>query len=84
MVTSGPQENGVILIGGGGHRSGTRILEPKSALMELSGHSMETLKWSILSQRLQHPREWPISIPITDEVYQNLIRDIPNIEKIDK
>ena len=51
MVTS-PNNKGVILIGGYIRNDHVE----SSALLELSGNSVESLQWTILEQKLKHPR----------------------------
>ena len=74
MVTS-PTRKGVILIGG----KDTKGDETFSRhLIELSGDSMEELKWSILDEKLQHERLNHVAFNITDSCNQVLLENITN------
>ena len=42
-------------------------------LYELSGESMETLKWSILDQKLKYGRHGHVAITISDDIASSLI-----------
>ena len=44
--------------------------------IELSGDSLESLKWRRLDQMLAHRRCGHVSIPITSKVCTNLIRNV--------
>ena len=44
--------------------------------IELSGDSLESLKWRRLDQMLAHRRCGHVSIPITSKVFTNLIRNV--------
>ena len=44
--------------------------------IELSGDSVESLKWRRLDQMLAHRRCGHVSIPITSKVFTNLIRNV--------
>ena len=64
IVTS-PTGKAVIFSGGFTSKS-------KDELYELSGNSLESLEWNILEQKLQYPRGAHASIPIPNEVSENL------------
>ena len=52
---------------------------PKSVridFMELSGDSVESLKWRELDQMLEHQRFGHVTIPITSKVFTNLLRNV--------
>ena len=52
---------------------------PKSVridFMELSGDSVESLKWRGLDQMLGHQRFGHVAIPITSKVFTNLLRNV--------
>ena len=61
-MISSPTENGVVIISGGKQELGC-----SSDLLELSGDSIETLKWKILEQKLQHARFHHISFSISND-----------------
>ena len=62
-MISSPTEKGVVMIGG------KQIFgEYSSDLLELSGDSQETLKWKILEQKLQHPRNCHVSFSISNDI----------------
>ena len=42
--------------------------------MELSGDSLETLKWTVLDQQLKNGRFDHVAIPITKKAFTNLNR----------
>ena len=42
-------------------------------ILELSGDSRETLKWTLLDQQMASSAEDYLSFPLTEESYQNLI-----------
>ena len=66
MVTS-LTGKGVLLIGGYNSND-----EDSNALIELSGDSIQNLKWTILDEKLKRARFSHVSIPISNEVYNNL------------
>ena len=66
-MISSPTEKGVVMIGGC-----KQPLEDSSDLLELSGDSLETLKWKILEQRLQHPRALHVSFSISNDLAATL------------
>ena len=39
-----------------------------SAVIELTGKSMETMKWAVLEQKLQFQRRYHVAFPIPDEM----------------
>ena len=63
MVTS-PCGKGVILIGG--YNRNER--KESDVLLELTGHSVDTLKWIILEQKLKYPRCRHVSYLIPDDL----------------
>ena len=74
MVSS---QKGIVVIGGNMYHEPGRL--PFTGLMELSGHSINTLKWTILEQGLKHARwqTWAFSISqqalteLSDEKFKN-------------
>ena len=66
MVTS-LTGKGVLLTGGYNSNN-----EDSNALIELSGDSIQNLKWTILDEKLKRARYRHVSIPISNEVYNNL------------
>ena len=79
MVTS-PTGKGVILIGGEFQnkpfRKGFVRPMPKNIysneLIELSGDSLDSLKWTVLDQKLVYPRKDHVSFLIPNEVASKL------------
>ena len=69
MVTS-PTGKGVILTGGSTKIK--KMLYCKAILLELSGSSFQTLKWTALDQKLKYPRGDHLAFLITEEVLDNL------------
>ena len=67
MVTS-PTGKGVVLIGGIGDRKN----EYSDALIELTGESIETLKWAPLEQKLQIARSHHFSFYIPNQVCKTM------------
>ena len=64
-MVSSPTGKGVVIIGG----FHNEVLVPNSStecLFELSGDSIESLKWKKLDQKLQYPRSHPVSFLIPD------------------
>ena len=69
MVTS-PTGKGVILTGGSSKVK--NMLYCKAILIELSGRSFQTLKWTALDQKLKYPRGDHLALLISEEVLDNL------------
>ena len=69
MITS-PTEKGVLMIGGWKQNFGK--YSNSAGILELSGHSKETLKWKILEQKLQYPRRDHISLSISNDIAATL------------
>ena len=67
MVTS-PTGKGVVVIGGLCHRKN----EYSDAIFELSGESTETLKWTLLEQKLQIARSYHLSFYIPNQVCKDI------------
>ena len=70
-MISSPTEESVIMIGGL-----INVIDQKeissSDILELSGHSEETLNWKILEQKLQYPRIAHTSFSISDDTADTL------------
>ena len=70
-MISSPTEESVIMIGGL-----INVMDQKqissSDILELSGHSEETLNWKILEQKLQYPRNGHTSFFISDDIADTL------------
>ena len=69
-MISSPTEESVIMIGGL-----INVMDQKqisSDILELSGHSEETLNWKILEQKLQYPRIAHTSFSISDDIADTL------------
>ena len=82
MIQS-PTEKGVVVIGGlkvefeknkrkRKARGHDEHLVESNALIELSGDSVESLKWTILEQKLKYPRYLHLSFPVPNEVVNDL------------
>ena len=78
MITS-PTGKGIILIGGlqrkltrsaNEERMNPEIIS--NELIELSGDSLDSLKWTVLDQKLVYPREDHVSFLIPNEVASKL------------
>ena len=54
-----------------------------TAILELSGDSIESLHWTILYQRLQFPRSRPMAFPISEEICHNLKQNIMSLVDVD-
>ena len=69
MFTS-PTGKGVVLI----FRRNFRVKKSlQRKILELSGNSRETLKWTLLDQQMFSSAEDYLSFPLTEESCQNLI-----------
>ena len=62
-MVSSPTDKGVVIIGGH-HRQGYNF--SSKCLFELSGDSIESLKWKKLDQKLQYSRNGHVSFLISD------------------
>ena len=78
MITS-PTGKGIILIGGlqtkltrsaNEERMNPKIIS--NELIELSGDSLDSLKWTVLDQKLVYPRKSHVSFVIPNEVATKL------------
>ena len=76
MVTS--PTGSVIVIVKAGTFAGTK---PSRLLWELSGDSLDSLKWTVLDQKLYFKRQNHVSIPMTMESYNDFMGKL-NLEKI--
>ena len=68
-----PTEKGVIIIGGVSEPEGplsqfSIVKVFSNALMELTGNSRDSLKWTTLRQKLRFPRSDHVSFPITEGI----------------
>ena len=70
-MVSSPTGRGVIVIGG---RRPDHVSDPGHALIELSGDSIESLKWTFLEQKLKYKRFNHTSIIIPKQLANDLIR----------
>ena len=76
-MISSPTEKGVVMIGGWkGPGLKPNSDEYSSDLLELSGHSIETLEWKILEQKLQYPRYLHVSLSISNDIAATLTRTL--------
>ena len=69
MIKS-PNGHSVVLIGGN-----TGIIpnnQESDVLLELSGDSIETLKWNRLDQKLTHPRYQHLAFLISEDFYDEI------------
>ena len=71
MIQS-PTEKGVVVIGGNIFRKGIETFEISTRFIELSGDSEDTLKWTILEQKLKYPRFLHVSFSIPNEIADKL------------
>ena len=71
MVTS-PTRKGIVIIGGSSGYGGYRQNEYLDALYELSGDSIDTLKWTRLEQKLQIARYNHFSFYIPNQVCKDI------------
>ena len=71
-MVSSPTDKGVVVIGGQmeGDYSWEQI--PSNALIELSGDTIDTLKWTILKQKLNYQRFLHLSFPISPQTSTEL------------
>ena len=76
MVTS-PTGRGVILIGGKDTEGDATF---SRHLIELSGDSVEELKWSFLDEKLQHERIGHVAFNISDFCNKVLLENVKNSE----
>ena len=65
-MTTSPTRKGVII--SGGPNSSSKLL------IELSGDSLESLKWTILDQKLKYGRSGHVALSIPDAVCTDLIK----------
>ena len=79
MICS-PTEKGVVVIGGEKIFENERRSELSSDLIELSGSTIETLKWTILEQKLKYPRFYHVSFSIPNDTADDLTRKYVNGE----
>ena len=71
MVTS-PTRKGIVIIGGSSGYGGYKQNEYLDALYELSGDSIDTLKWTRLEQKLQIARYNHFSFYIPNQVCNDI------------
>ena len=73
-MVSTPTEKGVVVIGGQlGNEEVTFDQINSNALIELSGDSIDTLKWTVLKQKLKYPRSRHLSFPISPQTSTELV-----------
>ena len=80
MVTS-PTDRGVVVIGGELEGEYSWQQPCSNALFELSGDSIDTLKWTILKQKLQYPRSMHLSFPISPQTSTELSQKYEGMPK---
>ena len=76
-LTTSPTGKSVILIGGAIGPKPSR-LETTCNVMELSGDSVETLKWTHLENKLEISRENHVSFSIPHDVFKSLNSGLKN------
>ena len=64
MILS-PTTQGIVLIGGFNDQ---KYVKESNALLELSGHSIDTLEWTILDQTLQYSRFSHLAFTLPEHV----------------
>ena len=76
-----PTGKGVVIIGGksgairvGAENNSRYIWRYLDTLLELSGDTIESLKWTFLEQKLQYPRHGHVSFPIPNEVLRYFLK----------
>ena len=72
-MTTSPTGKGVIISGGPNSYSFTAQQKTR-ILIELSGDSLESLKWTILDQKLKYGRSGHVALSIPDAVCTDLIK----------
>ena len=70
-MISSPTEKGVVVIGGIKITEDMKY-EDSNAVIELSGDSIDSLKWTILKQKLQYPRFCHVAFPIPNDLMVDL------------
>ena len=80
MVTL-PFEKGVILLGGVKHYTldDTDVVSVSHNLLELTGLTLNSLKWSILKQNVSFERQNPVAFPISDNFFKCETKPVMNI-----
>ena len=82
MVTS-PTDKSVVVIGGEMNNEENPYKQIKSsALIELSGDSIDTLKWTLLKQKLKYPRFKHLALPISPQTSTELSEKYKNPTKM--
>ena len=72
-MVSSPTDKGVLVIGGEMDNEGDIFAQTESnALIELSGDSIDTLKWTVLKQKLKYPRFKHLAFPISPQTSTEL------------
>ena len=71
MICS-PSGKGVVIIGGQQFSFTKKEYEYSDALIELSGYSLDSLKWTVLQQKLRFPRHMHLSFSIPNDTYLGL------------
>ena len=67
-MVSSPTDRGVIAVGGLLEGEYSWQQPCSNGLFELSGDTIDTLKWTLLKQRLQYSRMMHLSFPITPQM----------------
>ena len=81
MVTS-PNGQGVIVMGG--YKDDER--QVSDSIIELSGKTIDSLKWRVLKLTLQFPRQSFVVLPISKDFYDEKLVDFsdPNVNNLEK
>ena len=81
-MVSSPTDKGVVVIGGQmeGDYSWEQI--PSNALIELSGDTIDTLKWTVLRQKLNYPRSEHLAFAISPQTSAELSEKYKNPTKM--
>ena len=73
-MISSPTDKGVVVVGGQLDNEEAIFEQINSnALIELSGDSIDTLKWTVLKQKLKYPRSRHLSFPISPQTSTELV-----------
>ena len=81
-MVSSPTDKSVVVIGGQMNNEENTYKQIKSnALIELSGDSIDTLKWTVLKQKLKYPRFQHLAFPISPQTSTELSEKYENLRK---
>ena len=78
-MVSSLTDKGVVVIGGQmDNEEGIFAQTESNALIELSGDSIDTLKWTVLKQKLKYPRFKHLAFPISPQTSIELSKKYEN------